>query len=100
MPLESEPRVFRGHTRSVVAHSDARDSTALELDLDAVRSRVERVFDELFDDGRGPLDDFAGGDPVNDLARQAMDPGHEGSLLNLRLAGSLGPAAIDAYGRE
>ena len=39
----------------------------------AGRARVERVLDQLLDDGRRPLDDLAGGDPVDDVAREPVD---------------------------
>ena len=37
------------------------------------RAGVERVLDELLDDGRGPLDDLAGRDLVDELRRQDVD---------------------------
>ena len=71
MSLERQARVRGGHARAVVPDENARDPAALEVHLDAGGARVERVLDELLDDGGGPLDDFAGGDPIDDAALKA-----------------------------
>jgi hypothetical protein len=74
--LEREERVLLGHAAAVVAHPDQREPALLDVDLDLPRARVERVLDELLHDGRGPLDDLAGGDLVDEPGREHLDPRH------------------------
>ena len=58
----------------------------LDVDLDAPRARVDRVFDELFDDRRRTLDDLAGGDLVGEIGGKKVDDAHAGfGLWTLRL---------------
>ena len=47
---------------AVVGDEDALGAAAVELDAHVARARVERVFDQLFDDRRRPLDDLTRGD--------------------------------------
>ena len=56
------------HCPVVIMHNrDQADATGLDQDLDAPRASVERVLDQLLDDGCRPLDDFAGSDLIDDL---------------------------------
>ena len=77
-------RVARQRERELVARECRAPSSvtrisarpaAFDLDLDRARAGVERVLDELLDDGRRPLDDLARGDLVDELRRQNSD-GH------------------------
>ena len=58
---------------AVVAHQDALDSPAVDLDRDRVGARVERVLDQFFDGRRRPLDHLARRDAVDD---RALEPVH------------------------
>ena len=61
---------------TVVADLDALASAIFEEHVDRARAGIDGVLDELFDDGGGTLDDFTGGDLVDQLGRQEMDAGH------------------------
>ena len=52
----------RGDTVAVVSDDDPRDSAVVDPHVDAPGARVERVLDELFDNGGGALDHLTGGD--------------------------------------
>ena len=54
---------------AVIADPDQADAAFLEVDLDAACAGVECVLDQFLDDGRGPFDDFAGGDLVDERVR-------------------------------
>ena len=73
MPLDREPRVLGRHPAAVVADEQALDAAAVDLDLDPRGAGVERVLDELLDDRGRPLDDLAGGDPVDHLSGEAAN---------------------------
>ena len=59
-------RVVARHAAAVVAHANRLAATVLDLDVDRGGSRVERVLDQLFDDGRRTLDDFTRRDLIGD----------------------------------
>ena len=44
---------------------------------DAVGARVDGVLDQLLDDRRRPLDDFAGGNLVREIVRESGDAAHD-----------------------
>ena len=52
---------------------------AFHLDANARSSGVERVFKQLLDDGRGPVDHLAGGDLVGNLIGKDADLAHQNS---------------------
>ena len=52
--------------QAVVAHADPLHARLIDVDPDGRGLGVEAVFDKLLDDGRGPLNDLAGGDLVCD----------------------------------
>src|SRR5581483_510332 len=49
---------------------------ALDIHFDSVRAGIETVLDQLLDDRGGALDHFAGGDLIDQLARENSD-GHD-----------------------
>ena len=55
---------------AVVRDADQARAAAFDVDRDRARAGVERVLDELLDDGRRPLDDLAGRDLIDELGRQ------------------------------
>ncbi len=82
---DRERQVVRIDARAVVPHADQARAARFDVHLDPLRACVERVFDELLDDRRGPLDDLAGGDLVDELGRQRADAGHGRSVLRSRM---------------
>ena len=61
---------------AVVRHQNARQTSAVGLDFDPTRARVQGVLDQFLDHARRALDHFAGGDAVNQIRRQSAD-GHD-----------------------
>ena len=81
MPAQCQVRLLRRHTVTIVRDDDAPEATTLDLHLDPTRTGVERVLDELLDDGRGTLDHLASGDLVRERGRQETDArGHDHAL--------------------
>ena len=58
---------------AVIDNADQRETALADLDGDLRGAGVERIFDQLFDDGGGALDDLPRGDAVHDLRRQESD---------------------------
>ena len=82
--LEGEESVVLDHAVAVVGDADEFAAAGFDLDADAGGSGVEGVFEELFDDGGGALDDFAGGDLVRHEVREDADAAHEVDCTRLR----------------
>ena len=75
--LEGEQGVVADHAVAVVGDADEFAAAGFDLDADAGGAGVEGVFEELFDDGGGALDDFAGGDLVRHEVGEDADAAHE-----------------------
>ena len=71
--LDGPPDLGLGHADAVVGDDDAVGAAGLDGDVDAGRVGVEGVFDQLLDDGGGPLDHLAGGDAVARLRVEFAD---------------------------
>ena len=84
MALEGEESVVADHAVAVVGDADELAASGFDLDADAGGSGVERVFEELFDDGGGALDDFAGGDLVGHEVGEDADAAH-GMIVGRRV---------------
>jgi hypothetical protein len=67
VPEQCERQLLRWNADAVVRNADQARAAALDSDCDRARPGIERVLDELFDDGRRPLDDLAGRDLVDEL---------------------------------
>ena len=74
--LQAQERVLAAHAGSVVADRDQPAAAVEEIDLDPGGAGVERVLHQLFDDRRGTLDDFAGGDLVPKRLGEELDVRH------------------------
>ena len=70
VPRQRERQLVARDAGAVVRHADQAGAAAFDVDGDRARAGVERVLDELFDDGRGALDDLAGRDLVDELRGQ------------------------------
>ena len=57
----------------VIRHPDQLAAAVLDPHLDPACAGVHRVFQQLLDNARRPLDHFAGGDLVHDAGRQSLD---------------------------
>ncbi len=62
--LERQARILRAHALAVVLDPHETLPAQLDVDLNAPRAGVDRVFDELLDDRGRPLDYFAGSNLV------------------------------------
>src|SRR5690606_27055037 len=66
VPRNRQRQFGRRDAAAVVADPDQAYATFFQVDVDPARAGVERVLDQFLDHGRGPLDDFAGGDLVHE----------------------------------
>src|SRR3546814_20024380 len=60
-----------------------RSAAFLQVDVDPVRAGVERVLDQFLDHRSRPLDDFAGGDLVDEGVGKLLDA-HQGNDTDRR----------------
>src|SRR5207249_10032992 len=70
----------------VVRHPDGTPPDLLDIHRHAGGPGVDGVLHQFLHDGGGPLDDFAGGDLVDDVAREDRDLGCHRSSSSRRLA--------------
>ena len=80
----------------VVGDGDAFHAPFFQPHRDLRGARIERVFQQLLDHGRWPLDHLASGDLRNQLVRQGLDRavGRNGSVHALIITGSQGEALL------
>ena len=70
-------RQFLGRdAAAIVAHANQARTAILDIDFDAPRTGVETVLDEFLHHRRGPLDDFTGGDLVDEFLRELTNVRH------------------------
>ena len=74
--LERKDRIVAHHAFAVIRDLQQAASTGFDLDRDARGARVDRIFDELFGDGSGTLNDFARGDLISDVICEDANFGH------------------------
>ena len=70
VPLDGEPRVVGLHALAVVFDADLLLAAELDVDRQPAGAGVDRVLDELLDDGGRPLDDLAGGNLIGEVGGQ------------------------------
>ena len=103
--LERQLGVAPAHALAIVAHADEPGPSLFDLDVHAARPGVERVLDELLDDGPRPLDDLAGRDLVDEILGKPLDGAQCHPLLLLgrmtcqraTLRGALRPPRLRAH---
>ncbi len=61
------------HADAIVADADQADAALFQVDVDAPRTGIERVLDQLLDHGRRPLDHLAGSDLVDEGVGELLD---------------------------
>ncbi len=76
VPFERQPGVLGIHAVAVVFDAQQLLAAELDRDGDARGAGVERVLDQLLDDGGRTLDDFPGGNLVREMKREAVNSGH------------------------
>ncbi len=76
MTLDGQPRIVRLHAFAVVLDADLLLAAELDVDRQAPGAGVDGVLDQLLDDRRRPLDDFAGGDLIGEVLRETGDFAH------------------------
>jgi hypothetical protein len=69
MTGQRQLELLRRHPATVVDDANELDAPLLHRNVNSPRARVERILDELLDDGCRPLDDLAGRDLVDELGR-------------------------------
>ncbi len=65
--FKCERGVFGAHASPVVRDADHFSARAGDVDANGARACVDRILDELLDDGRGPLDHLARRDLIADV---------------------------------
>jgi hypothetical protein len=79
MPLQRQESVVARHPIPVVRDDDPPSAPVLPLHLDRSGSRIEAVFNELLDDGGGPLDDLPCRDAIDKMIVEDADATHGAS---------------------
>jgi hypothetical protein len=67
VPLERENRIVAHHAFAVVRHSQQTTAARFDLDCDLRGAGVDGILDQLFGDGSGTLNHFAGGYLIGDM---------------------------------
>src|SRR5438445_12047159 len=80
MAGEGQRQIFRRHPATVIHHPNQVDASLLDVDVDSMGAGVRRVFHELLDHARRPLDNLPRGDLGDDRRPQFVDPSHASSL--------------------
>jgi hypothetical protein len=75
VPLETEQGVRGVHAATIVLDVDLLQATGRDVDVDARRTCIERILDQLFDDAGRALHHLASGDLARQLRGQDVD-GH------------------------
>ena len=68
--LDGERQVVSAHAGAVVGDADQPQAAARRRNVDAARTGIDRILDQLLDDARRPLDDLTRGDAVDEIRRQ------------------------------
>ena len=75
MAIHRQREVASGHAAAVVGDADPPPAAAVGEDVDPACAGIDGVFDQLFHHAGGALNDFAGGDAVDELFGELAD-GH------------------------
>ena len=66
MAFNSECQIAAVHAATIVYHTNELASAVFDSDVNAMRTGVQRIFDQFLDCGARPLDHFASGDTVDE----------------------------------
>jgi hypothetical protein len=67
MPGERKGDLPEGDACAIVAHTNRSHAATLEFNVDTACSGIQRILDQLLDDGRRPFNHFAGGDLTDEF---------------------------------
>src|SRR5258708_195744 len=70
MPLKRQQRIVVNHAAAIVNHANHALAARFDFHANRPRPRIQRVFEQLLHDRRGPLDHFASGDLVCNVLRK------------------------------
>ena len=76
MPLEGKQGIVTHHAAAVIGDLNQLLAAGLDLYLNALRTRVQRIFQQLFHHGRGPFHNFAGSDFVGNVLGKNVNAPH------------------------
>ena len=67
MALHSQRQFSRRYAVAIIPDLDQFAATLLDIDLEFVGAGVQRIFHQFLNHGRRPLNNFTGGDLVNEV---------------------------------
>jgi hypothetical protein len=70
VPRERQRQLVASDPGAIVGNAHELDTAAGEIDIDPRRARIDAILDQFLQRGRGPVDDLARGDLVDELLRQ------------------------------
>src|SRR5579884_2556278 len=73
MPLKCEEGILPRHPLTVILHRDPANPSLNQGNVNPVASGINRILDQFFDDGGGPLDDFSRGNFVGKISWKNVD---------------------------
>src|SRR5512144_2518978 len=73
MSEKSDQRILLEHANAVVRNTDEPTTGLLDFDENLAGARVDGIFDQFLDHGRGSLHHLAGGDLVHDMIWKYFD---------------------------
>jgi hypothetical protein len=73
VPRNRNRQLVSSDAPAIVTHPYQSNAAALDIDLNAVRTGIQAVFDEFLDDRSRPLDHLACGDLVDELTGENAD---------------------------
>jgi len=76
MPFKGQQSVVADHTTTIVRDLNELLASRFDLDANAIGGGVERIFEQFFHHGGGPLHHFAGGDLVGNGFGKNMNLAH------------------------
>ena len=77
MPLECQESIISQHAVTVVGDANQPAATRVRIDADVGAAGIQRIFEQLFDYGCGPLDDLTRCDLIGDRVGENANPAHQ-----------------------
>ena len=73
MTLDRQPDFIRRHAATVIGNTDEATAAFFQISDDAARTGIKRVLEQLLHRISGALDNFTGGDLIDEVIWQAAD---------------------------